>query len=121
MARAAFVCVGYFILNPLILYLITKYVLWVDEIRYLWLFCIYGYSFVIFIITTALSIAPIEWFKWVVLCISGLFSMFFIISEMMVLIRHKLNEGWCKFAIVLIYLLISHFIFVLAVRLYFIT
>ena len=120
-ARAAFVCIGYFLLNPLMLFLISKYVLWVEEMRYLWLFSIYGYSFAIFIVTTGLNCIPIEWLKWVVLCASGLVSLYFIINEMLVLIRHRLNEGWAKFIIVLLYLFGSHFVFILALRLYFIT
>jgi hypothetical protein len=120
-ARAAFVCVGYFILNPLMLNLITKYVLFVEEMRYLWIFSIYGYSFVIFIVTTPLNIIPIEWVKWVVLSASAVVSLFFIISEMLVLIRHRLNEGWAKFVIVLLYLFGSHVVFILAIKLYFIT
>lgn len=86
-ARAGFVCVAYFILNPLMLLLLIKYVLFVPDIEYLWLFSIYGYSFTIFIITTALNVVPMETLKWVFLGISGFISLFFIISEIFVLIR----------------------------------
>ena len=30
-ARSAFVCVGYFVLNPLMLLLLIKYILWVPD------------------------------------------------------------------------------------------
>jgi hypothetical protein len=103
------------------LFLITKYVLWVDEIRYLWIFAIYGYSFAIFVVTTPLNDIPVSWVKWIVLCASAVISMYFIISEMLVLIRHRLNEGWCKFVIVLLYLVATHTCFVLAMKYYFFT
>ena len=31
-ARAGFVCIGYFLINPLLLLLMIKYVLWVPEV-----------------------------------------------------------------------------------------
>jgi len=90
-ARAGFVCIAYFLLNPLMLLLLIKYVLWVPDIQYLWLFAIYGYSFTIFIITTALNVVPLETLKWSFLGISGAVSLFFIISEMYALIKFKLE------------------------------
>ena len=91
MARAAFVMVGYFIMNPLMCLLLIKYILWVPDMRYLWLFAIYGYSFTIFIITTVLNVIPIDWLKWVFLGVSGAVSLFFIFSEMYALIKNKLD------------------------------
>jgi hypothetical protein len=90
-ARAAFVCIGYFVINPLMLYLITKYVLFVHEIRYLWIFAIYGYSFTIFTITTAVYIVPIDWLRWVLLSLSGVTSLYFILAEMHYLIKGRLD------------------------------
>lgn len=89
-ARAAFVCIAYFILNPLLLLLLIKYILWVPDIQYLWLFAIYGYSFTVFIITTALNVVPIDWLKWVFLAVSGCVSLFFIFSEMYALVKGRL-------------------------------
>lgn len=89
-ARAAFVMVAYFILNPLMLYLLCKYVAFVDYIRFLWIFSIYGYSFASFLITTALTIVPVDWMDWTVLSFSGVISMLFIFVEMYDLIKHKL-------------------------------
>lgn len=120
-ARAGFVCVAYFLLNPLMLLLLIKYVLWVPDIQYLWLFAIYGYSFTIFIITTALNVVPIDWLRWVFLGISGLVSLFFIFSEMYALIKYKLEQGFCKFLFVCLFLTASHFVFIVALRKYFLT
>ncbi len=120
-ARAAFVCVAYFLLNPLMLLLLIKYVLFVPDIEYLWLFAIYGYSFTIFIITTALNVVPMETLKWVFLGISGFISLFFIISEIFFLIRYKLEQGMCKFALVCLFLMGSHGIFIFALKKYFLT
>ena len=71
--------------------LLIKYILWVPDMRYLWLFAIYGYSFTIFIITTVLNVIPIDWLKWVFLGVSGAVSLFFIFSEMYALIKNKLD------------------------------
>jgi hypothetical protein len=90
-ARTGFVCVAYFLINPLIMMLLIKYVLWVPDVEFLWLFAIYGYSFTIFIVTTALNVVPIEWLRWVFLGLSGLISLFFIIMEMYALIKYKLE------------------------------
>lgn len=120
-ARAAFVLIAYFILNPLMLLLLIKYVLWVPDIQYLWLFAIYGYSFTIFIITTALNVVPIDWMKWVFLSVSGVVSLFFIFSEMYALIKHRLSQGFCKFLFVCLFLTASHAVFIIALRKYFLT
>ncbi|CDW84789.1 UNKNOWN [Stylonychia lemnae] len=98
-AQAAFVCVAYFILNPLLLFLLIKYVLWVSDIQYIWLFAIYGYSFTIFIITTGLNVVPITWLKWVFLAVSGIVSLFFIVSEIQIQsdLNSRINVSWQLF------------------------
>ena len=82
--------IGYFIFNPIMLYLLSKYVVWVDYIRFLWIFSIYGYSFASFLITTALTVVPWDFIDWTVLIYSGLISMLFIFIEMYDLVKHKL-------------------------------
>lgn len=90
-AQAAFVCIAYFLLNPLLLLLLIKYVLWVPDVQYLWLFAIYGYSFTIFIITTGLYVVPIEWLRWTFLGVSGVVSLMFICAEMYAMIKNRLH------------------------------
>jgi hypothetical protein len=90
-ARAAFVLVGYFLLNPLMLLLLCKYVAWISDIKYFYIFSIYGYSFTIFIITIALTVIPVTWMNWVVLIYSGINSMLAIFIEMYDLIKSKLK------------------------------
>jgi hypothetical protein len=120
-ARAAFVCIAYFIANPFLLMLLIKYVLMVSEIEFIWIFAIYGYSFTIFLITTALNVVPIEWLKWVFLGLSGGVSLMFIIYEMFVILRSKLKQGIFKFVLICLFLAASHAIFVLALKKYFLT
>jgi hypothetical protein len=118
-ATASFVMVAYFIFNPLMILLITKYVLFVHDMKFLWIFAIYGYSFTIFMFTTILIVIPIEWLRWVFLGVSGLTSVLFIIMEVYVIMRDNLQEGWGKFLIVVLYLLASHGVFLLALKYYF--
>jgi hypothetical protein len=120
-ARAAFVCIAYFIANPFLLMLLIKYVLMVNEIQFLWLFAIYGYSFTIFVITTALNVVPLEWLRWVFLGVSGGVSLMFIITEMFVLLKNRLKQGIFKFVLICLLLAASHAIFVLALKKYFLT
>ena len=120
-ARAGFVCVGYFLVNPLMIFLITRYVLFVSHVEYLWIFSIYGYSFTIFIVTTLLNIIPISWLRWVFLIVSGVNSLYFITTEMFFLIKSRLDQGWSKFLIIVIYLLLSHGVFIISLKLYFLT
>ena len=115
-ARAAFVCIAYFIANPLLLLLLIKYVLMVNEIQYIWLFAIYGYSFTIFVITTALNVVPLDWLKWVFLGVSGVVSILFIWTEMYVLLKDRLQQGTFKFILICLLLAASHSIFVLALK-----
>lgn len=120
-ARAGFVCIAYFILNPLLLMLLIKYVLMVPQIQFLWLFAIYGYSFTIFIITTVLNVVPLDWLRWVFLGVSGLVSLFFIWVEMYTLLKDRLNQGITKFILICLVLALSHLVFVLALKQYFLT
>lgn len=118
-AKAAFVMIGYFVLNPLMLYLLCKYVIWISYIRYLYLFSIYGYSFTIFVISTALTVIPVTWMNWAVLCYSAFNSMLCIFLETKDLIMTRLNEGAAKFALILLWLLASHAVFIMSLQLYF--
>ena len=120
-ARAAFVCIAYFIANPFLIMLLIKYVLMIDEVQFLWLFAIYGYSFTIFVITTALNVIPMEWLRWVFLGVSGAVSLMFIWTEMFVLLKNRLKSGMSKFLLVCLLLGASHAIFVLALKKYFLT
>jgi hypothetical protein len=90
-ARAAFVLVGYFLLNPLMLLLLCRYVAWIPDIKFLYIYSIYGYSFTIFILTIALTVIPTPWMNWVVLIYSGINSMLAIFIEMYDLIKTKLK------------------------------
>lgn len=121
-ARAGFVCVAYFILNPLLLMLLIKYVMMIHEVQYIWLFSIYGYSFTIFVITTVLNVVPLEWLRWVFLGVSGMVSLFFIWVEMYHMLKQRLHQqGISKFIILCLLLLLSHAVFVLALKQYFLT
>lgn len=117
--RAAFVMIGYFILNPLMLYLLAKYVVWVQYIEYTWIFCIYGYSFTTFIITTALTVVPVSWMNWAVLGYSGFMSMLFIFMEMYDLIKNRLKQSMGKFFLLALWLIVTHVVFILSLQLYF--
>ncbi len=120
-ARAGFVVIAYFLLNPLLLMLIIKYVLMIPEMQYLWLFAVYGYSFTIFIITTVLNVVPIDWLRWVFLGVSGLVSLCFIWVEMYTILKGKLQSGIGKFILLCLLLAVTHGIFVLALKQYFLT
>ena len=73
---------AYFIFVPLMQLLIVKYVLNVDHIEYLWLYAIHGYSYTIFVLTTALNIVPLEWLRWSLLGVSSLVCLSVMISEL---------------------------------------
>lgn len=120
-ARAGFVCIAYFLLNPLLMLLLIKYVLMVPQVQYIWLFAIYGYSFTIFVITTVLNVVPLEWLRWVFLGVSGLVSLFFIWTEMYVMLKTRLKQGLGKFFVLCLILAASHSVFVLALKEYFLT
>lgn len=120
-ARAAFVMIAYFVFNPLMLYLLSKYVVFVEYIKFLWIFSIYGYSFTSFIITTALTVIPVDMMDWCVLIYSGLISMIFIFMEMYELIEHKLQQSKGKFLLLALWLLMSHAVFILSLKYYFLS
>ena len=88
----------------------------VPEFEYLWIFSIYGYSFTIFIITTALNVLPIDWLKWVFLGVSGGVSLMFIVVEMYTYLKTELGQNFCKFILICLLLGLSHGIFVLALK-----
>ena len=120
-AKAAFICVGYFIFCPLLIFLITRYVLFVDGVRYFWIFAIYGYSFSIFLIVVLVLVIPVNWYRWCVLVYGGLSSLIFIIVELYTIIKERLEAGWAKFAIIVLFLLATHGIFILTLQLYFLS
>jgi hypothetical protein len=121
-ARSAFVVYFYFVLNPLLLLLIIKYVMNIMEVQYLWLFGIYGYSYTIFVITTALNVVPLEWLRWSFLIGSGVVSLSTIITEMFRLMRHKLKgPNAMKFGGLCVFLLLSHTLFIFSMKNYFLS
>ena len=72
---------AYFLVVPLLMLLLIKYVLNVDEVQYLWLFGIYGYSYTIFLLTTAMNIIPLEWLRWSLLGVSATVSLIVVLTE----------------------------------------
>ena len=72
---------AYFITVPLMMMLLIKYVLNIEQVEYLWLFGIYGYSYTIFMLTSALNIIPLEWLRWSLLGASATVSLLVVISE----------------------------------------
>jgi len=120
-AQNAFVVFAYFLLNPLMMMLLIKYILWVPSVQYLWMFAIYSYSFTIFIVTIALTVIPIPWMRWVFLSVSGLVSFFFIVAEMYALIKGQLRQGFFKFILVCLFLVLGHAVFIFALDKYFLS
>ena len=105
----------------MLLLLLIKYVLWIPEIQYLWLFAIYGYSFTIFAITTILNVITISWINWVFLGVSGIVSLFAIVSEMYALIKTRLEQGFCKFLLIVLFEVMMHCVFIYVMKIYFLT
>lgn len=121
-ARSAFVIYFYFVLNPLLLLLIIKYVMNVAEVQYLWLFGIYGYSYTIFVLTTALNVVPLEWLRWSFLCGSAVVSLCVIVAELVRALKEKIKgPNAVKFAGLIAFLVFSHGILVLAMKKYFLS
>ena len=89
-ARSSFVVFFYFVLNPLGLMLILKYTMNILEVQYLWLFGVYGYSYTIYILTTALNVVPLEWLRWSLLSGSALVSFCVIVVEIFRVMRDKI-------------------------------
>eukprot|EP00349_Pseudokeronopsis_sp_Brazil_P002204 CAMPEP_0202963170 /NCGR_PEP_ID=MMETSP1396-20130829/7161_1 /ASSEMBLY_ACC=CAM_ASM_000872 /TAXON_ID= /ORGANISM="Pseudokeronopsis sp., Strain Brazil" /LENGTH=159 /DNA_ID=CAMNT_0049684165 /DNA_START=627 /DNA_END=1102 /DNA_ORIENTATION=- len=113
-AEACFVLVLYFVGNPLMILLLTKFVLFIHDLKFMWVLAIYGYSFSIFMLTVLLNVVPVDWAQWVFLGVSGVISWLFIMLEIYEVIRVHLQEGWGKFFIVIFYVLGSHVIFIVA-------
>ena len=72
--------------------LMIKYVLNIDEVNYLWLFGIYGYSYTIFLVTSALNIIPLEWLRWTLLSVSALVSLIVNLAEIRIQLKDRLNN-----------------------------
>ena len=111
--------IGYFLLNPLMIMLLCKYVAWISDIKYLYIFSIYGYSFTTFILTIPLTVIEGDWVNWVVLGYSGCNSMLAIFIEMYDLIKAKLKANAAKFFLVALWLVGTHAVFILALNKYF--
>lgn len=110
----------YFLLNPLFIMLIVKYTMNIAEISFLWLFGIYGYSYTIFTLTTVLNVVPLEWLRWAFVIGSGLVSLCVIIAELVRNLREKIvGPNVLKFGMLCAYLLLTHSIFVMALKRYF--
>ena len=118
-AVAGFIMIAYFLLNPLMIMLLCKYVVWIQYIEYTYIFSIYGYSFASFILCIGLTIIPKDWMNWAVLIYAGVNSLLSIFVEMYDLVANKLKQGAGKFLIVLLWLLASHGVFILALQKYF--
>jgi len=119
-ARSSFVIFFYFTLNPLMEMLIIRYTLNIEEVQYLWLFGTYGYSYTCYIATTGLVIVPLEWLRWVLLSTSAVVSFCVIVAELWRRIGDKVRGALLgKFAMLCCYLVVSHGVFVLAMKKYF--
>lgn len=81
-AKAASLCCTYFLLNPLLLFLVAKFVLLIQEIRYLHLFTVYGYSFSSFILMSVLYVLPLEMTHVLSALIASFISLTFIFKEL---------------------------------------
>ena len=92
----------------------------IEEITYLWLLGIYGYSYTIYVITTALNVVPIDWLRWVFLSASAVVSFFVIVVELWRVMKERIKGPLLmKFILLCAFLAISHTIFVLALKNYF--
>ena len=120
-AVAGFIMIAYFILNPLMLLLLAKYVVWIQYIEYTYIFSIYGYCFTSFIVGIALTVIPTTWMNWAVLIYAGVNSLLSIFIEMYDLISYKLKEGCGKFVIIVLWLMASHAVFIIALMNYFLS
>lgn len=90
-AVSGFIMISYFILNPLMIMLLAKYVLWIQYIEYTYIFSIYGYSFTAFIVGIALTVIPRDWLNWTVLIYAAATSLLSIFIEMYDLVSYKLK------------------------------
>jgi hypothetical protein len=119
-ARTAFVVYFYFMLNPLLVMLITRYTMEIPDVSYLWLFGVYGYSFTVFILTTVLNVVPLEWLRWALVLTSAAVSLAVIIAELVRAIREKIvGPNVVRFGLLCAYLFLTHGLFVWALKKYF--
>jgi hypothetical protein len=120
-ARSSFVVFFFFTLNPLMEMLIIRYVLNIEEVQYLWLLGTYGYSYTCYVATTGLVIIPLDWLRWALLSTSAIVSLCVIVAELWRAIGDKVRGGSLlgKFAILCGYLIVSHGVFVLSMKKYF--
>jgi hypothetical protein len=100
--------------------LILKYVLNIEMISYLWLFATYGYSFTVFLLTTALNIVPLEWLRWTLLSVSALISICVILHELWRTMKEQLGgANLTKFLLIVGFLVASHGVLILSLKHYF--
>lgn len=110
----------YFTLNPLMELLIIRYMLNIEDVQYLWLLGIYGYSYTCYVATTGLVTVPLEWLRWALLSTSAIVSYCVILAELWRRLGDKVRGPLLgKFAMLCGYLMLSHGVFVLAMKKYF--
>jgi hypothetical protein len=100
--------------------LIIKYVLNIEQVSYLWLFGIYGYSFTIFVLTTAMNIIPLDWLRWSLLGFSSLVSLIVIVTEIWSAMKDEIKgPNLAKFVMLLGFLIFTYGILILSFKKYF--
>jgi len=118
-STAAFVCILYFFATPLALIFLARHLLNIQSLKYTWVFAVYGYSFSSFIVFSLVYIFPIPLLRWLMLLGAGFNSMFFIFKEMKEIIEEKIHADKQKFLGVAGFLIVSHVLFMLLLRFYF--
>jgi hypothetical protein len=109
---------AYFLVIPLLNMLMIKYVLNIDEVNYLWLFGIYGYSYTIFLVTSALNIIPLEWLRWSLMCVSALVSLIVNLTEIRIQLKDRLTN-LPKFMLLVGFMVATYGVLVLSLKKYF--
>jgi hypothetical protein len=117
-ARSSFVIFAYFLVVPLLNMLMIKYVLNIDEVNYLWLFGIYGYSYTIFLVTSALNIIPLEWLRWSLMCVSALVSLIVNLTEIRIQLKDRMTN-LPKFMLLVGFMIVTYGVLVLSLKKYF--
>ena len=111
---------AYFSLVPLMQLLIIRYVMVIEYIEYFWLFAVHGYSFTMFVLTTALNIVPLEWLRWGLLGLSALVCLSVMVSELYRNMQENLKGGnVSKFFLLILFLAFTQGILVLSLKRYF--
>jgi uncharacterized membrane protein SpoIIM required for sporulation len=111
-ASASFLMICYFFLNPLVLYGLANYVLLIPNVKYLYLFTVYGYSFSSFILMSVLYIVPQSFTHILTVFYAGTISLTFIFKELRQLIEERMRQDKQKFAGIAAYLVLSHLYFI---------